>query len=192
MNAELKEFTALCETCRAKKITQRKENLMCHELPEISEKVDTYIFMINGCDYLVTIDNLFNYRGIDKLRYEKAFTTVRKVKSHVEDSGIPDTVISDSGPKFTSQKFSHIPKEWNINVLEAQDQQPRAQSSKRQSQGSRKDSEDSVEGVAQSERKRQKPIPLHLPTETQHQKAALPRKTHTKTRDHEVAQTTRS
>ena len=165
---------------------------MCHELPELSEKVDTYIFMINGSDYLVTVDNLFNYRGVDKLRYKKAFTTARKVKSHFEDSGIPDTVISDSGPKFTSQKFSHFPKEWNITVLEAQDEQPQAQSSKRQREGSRKDSEDSVEGVAHSERKRQKPIPLHLATETQHQKASLPRETHTKTHDHEVAQTTRS
>ena len=50
--------------------------------------------MINGTDYLVTVDNFFNYRGIDKLRYEKAFTTVRKVKRHFEEMSLLTVVQS--------------------------------------------------------------------------------------------------
>ena len=115
MSAEIKEFIAQCETCRTYETRQMKETLMSHEPTDRPwEKLGADIFNIAGTEYLVLVDYFSNFWEIDRLRDTRASTCIRKMKSHFARYGIPDVVISDNGPQFSSEKFAMFAKEWSF------------------------------------------------------------------------------
>jgi len=54
---------------------------------------------------------------VDRLPNTKASTTILKLKSHFARYGIPDQVISDNGPQFTSDKFADFSRTWDFEHL---------------------------------------------------------------------------
>ena len=78
------------------------------------EKVPVDIYNLDNKDYLITVDYFSNFLEIDRLRDTKASTCVRKLKSHFARNGIPDVVISDNGPQFTSSEFVQFGREWGF------------------------------------------------------------------------------
>ena len=105
MSAEIKEYISAREICREFDTTsQARETLMSHEVPSRPwEKIAADIFTLDGKDYLVTIDYYINFWEIDRLPSTKATTTILKLKGHFARYGIPDQVISDNGPQFSSK-----------------------------------------------------------------------------------------
>ena len=63
---------------------------------------------------MVIVDYFSNYWEVDKLQDTKATTTVRKLKAQFARHGIPDIVVSDNGPQFTSDKFNHFADVWGF------------------------------------------------------------------------------
>ena len=51
---------------------------------------------------------------MDKLQDTKATTTVRKLKAQFARHGIPDIVVSDNGPQFSSEKFNQFADVWGF------------------------------------------------------------------------------
>ena len=91
---------------------------MSHEVPSRPwEKIATDIFTLDGKDYLVTIDCYSNFWEVDRLPNTKASTTILKLKSHFARYGIPDQVISDNGPQFTSDEFADFSRTWDFEHL---------------------------------------------------------------------------
>ena len=113
MSAEIKEYITHCEICSQYLAKQAKETLMSHEPTDKPwEKVPVDICNLDNKDYLITVDYFSNFWEIDRLRDTKACTCVRKLKSHFARNGIPDVVISDNGPQFTSSEFAQFGREW--------------------------------------------------------------------------------
>jgi len=54
---------------------------------------------------------------VDRLPNTKASTTILKLKSHFARYGIPDQVISDNGPQFTSDEFADFSRTWDFEHL---------------------------------------------------------------------------
>ena len=108
MSAEIKEYISACKICRELDTTsQAKETLMSNEVPSRPwEKIAADIFTLDGKEYLVTIDYFCNFWEIDRLPNTKAVTTILKLKSHFARYGIPDQVVSDNGPQFSSKEFA--------------------------------------------------------------------------------------
>ena len=104
-SAEIKEYISACEICREFDTTsQAKETLISREVPSCPwEKIAADIFTLDGKDYLVTIDYYSNFWEIDRLPNIKAKT---KLKSHFAHCGIPDQVINDNSPQFSSKEFA--------------------------------------------------------------------------------------
>ena len=119
MSAEMKQYISAYETCRElDSTTHTKETLMSHEvLSRPWEKIATDIFTLDGKDYLVTIDYYSNFWEVDRLPNTKASTTILKLKSHFARYGIPDQVISDNGPQFTSDEFADFSRTWDFEHL---------------------------------------------------------------------------
>lgn len=119
MSAEMKHHISACEICRElDSTTHPKETLMSHEVPSRPwEKIATDIFTLDGKDYLVTIDYYSNFWEVDRLPNTKASTTILKLKSHFARYGIPDQVISDNGPQFTSDEFAEFSRKWDFEHL---------------------------------------------------------------------------
>ena len=91
---------------------------MSHEVPSRSwEKIATDVFTLDGKYYLVTIDYYSNFWEVDRLPNTKASTTILKLKSHFARYGIPDQVISDNGPQFTSDEFAEFSRKWDFEHL---------------------------------------------------------------------------
>ena len=116
---EMKEYISACETCRElDSMTHVTETLMSHEVPSRPwEKIATDIFTLDGKDYLITIDYCSNFWEVDRLPNTKASTTILKLKSHFARYGIPDQVISDNGPQFTSDEFPNFSRTWDFEHL---------------------------------------------------------------------------
>ena len=115
MAAEMKLYISVCETCRElNSTTHAKETLMSHEVQSRPwEKIATDIFTLDGKDYLVTIDYYSNFWEVDRLPNTKASITILKLKSHFASYDIPDQVISDNGPQFTSDEFANFSRTWD-------------------------------------------------------------------------------
>ena len=65
--------------------------------------------------HLVNVDYFFKSSEIDKLRDKNiSICNRQESKEPFSRHGKPETVISDGGLQFTSEKFSHLAKEWNI------------------------------------------------------------------------------
>ena len=120
MSAEIKQYISACEICREFDTTsQPSESLMSHEVSSRPwERVGTDIFTLHDKDYLVTIDYYYsNYCEVDRLPDTKASTAILKLKSHFARHGIPDQVVSDNGPQFTSKEFATFAKTWDFEHL---------------------------------------------------------------------------
>lgn len=77
-----------------------------HPVPERPwSKVGVDLFTISGWTYLVTVDYLSHFYEVDYLPETLSDTVITKLKSHFARHGIPDVVVSDNGPQFSSDVF---------------------------------------------------------------------------------------
>ena len=117
MNAEIREYISGCETCRKFETANPKEPLMSHDIPDRPwAKVGTDLFTFNGREYLLVVDYYSNFWDVDCL-FDDATSKVviRKLKAHFARHGIPDTIVSDNGPQYSSAEFRKFCKSWDID-----------------------------------------------------------------------------
>ena len=127
MNEDIREQTLRCETCEKHATAQPPQPLHPHELTERPwEKVGVDLFTIKGMDYLATVDYLSNFVEVDRLYTSTSITVKRKLMAHFARYGVPDTLVSDNGPQFTSDEFKHFVKEWGINHVTSSPHLPRS------------------------------------------------------------------
>lgn len=119
MNTAVKNFVRQCETCRTFEISQQKETLHPHEVPDRPwSKVGVDLFETNNRHYLVTVDYYSNYWEVDRLESSTTSKAViYKLKQHFARHGIPNTVFSDNGPQFDSDEFRRFARDWEFNHL---------------------------------------------------------------------------
>ena len=67
-----------------------------------------------GQNHLATIDYMSNFIKVDHL-YSTTISAVRaKLQAHVARYGIPDTLVMDNGPLFSSIEFATFAKQCNF------------------------------------------------------------------------------
>ena len=93
----------LCETCSKFQRHNTKESLIPHETPNRpwetlgSDHCDVY-----GQTYLIIVDY---YSGFIEIDHVNDSTSITRLKSQFARYGIPDKLITDNGPQFSSQEF---------------------------------------------------------------------------------------
>ena len=84
-----------------------KEPLIPTPLPDYPwQKVATDLFILKGDTYIVVTDYFSRYPEIIQLKSTTTQSVVTALKSVFSRHGIPETVVSDNGPQFSSQEFS--------------------------------------------------------------------------------------
>lgn len=63
---------------------------------------------------MITVDYYSNFWEVDYLPDTKSNTVIRKLKAHFARQGIPDVLISDNGPQYTSQEFRQFSRRWEF------------------------------------------------------------------------------
>ncbi|XP_062595327.1 uncharacterized protein K02A2.6-like [Saccostrea cucullata] len=118
MNSEIKDLVSKCETCRTYEPSQQKETLISHEIPNRPWSVvgvDLFQSPVSDDQYLISVDYYSNFFEIVRLESTTSATDISKLKQHFARHGIPDKVISDNGPQFTSQQFENFKVKWEFD-----------------------------------------------------------------------------
>ena len=104
-----------CDTCASSSDKQTLEPLHMHEVHNRQrEAVGTYLFIIEGRNYLVTVDYFSKFFEVDYFPETISEAATTKLKHHFARHGIPDKVISDNGSQCSSQHFRTFAKEWDF------------------------------------------------------------------------------
>lgn len=115
MSEQIKTFISKCDIYRAVDPKQQRETLHPHDIAYRPwAKVGTDLFSFRDKDYLITVDYYSNFWEVDYLPDTKSNTVIRKLKAHFAGQGIPDVLISDNGPQYTSQEFRQFSRRWEF------------------------------------------------------------------------------
>ena len=106
-----KQLEALVQTCRecCKHKIQKAEPLQGTTLPTLPWlKVATDLFVWEGKTYLLIVDYFSRYIETCKLSGKTSNEVIRHLKSIFARHGIPQCVMSDNGPQFSSMEFAQF------------------------------------------------------------------------------------
>ena len=118
MNADLKEYISACSICRSHETSQQRETLKPHDVPDRPwAKVGTDLFSISDTSYLIVVDYYSNFWEVDKLDNTDSVTVIKNMKTHFARYGIPDQVVSDNGPQYTSHHFANFSRTWDFEHI---------------------------------------------------------------------------
>lgn len=115
MTSQIRDHVSNCLACRAYDVRQTKEPMMLREVPERPwQKVALDIFAHDGKDYLIVVDYFSDYFEIDALTSTSAQAVINKLRSQFARHRIPEEVVSDNGPQFSSNEFRNFSEKWDF------------------------------------------------------------------------------
>ncbi|RXN16535.1 dynein heavy chain axonemal [Labeo rohita] len=92
-----------------------KEPLICHDIPDRAwAKVGVHLFHFNQEEYLMCVDYFSKFQEIAKLTQTTSKHVVTALKSIFARHGIPEEVVSDNGPQFSSAEFRAFTESWEF------------------------------------------------------------------------------
>ena len=113
INSDIKDIIATCNTCQRHQNKQQSEPLLNHDTPQYPwQKIGTDIFTFREDHYLLLVDYHSHFPVVRELgKSMLAQSIVAHTKSVISEYGIPEVIISDNGPQYSSelyQKFCHV------------------------------------------------------------------------------------
>ncbi|VDI36808.1 Hypothetical predicted protein [Mytilus galloprovincialis] len=111
MSLHISDMVFKCSVCLERRNYNAKESLEPHKIPQYPwQIVATDLFYWNNADYIVIVDYYILYLEVHKLHGTTSTTVINKLKGTFSRLGIPETVVSDNGPQYSSQEFSEFAK----------------------------------------------------------------------------------
>lgn len=116
MKNEIKTTVENCVLCQKFSNSQPAEPLHPHEIIKIPwYKVGCDLFEIDNQKYLLVVDYYSKYVEMEALGINTTSNRIISVlKSMFARHGIPNILISDGGPQFSSEQFEQFSQEWNF------------------------------------------------------------------------------
>ena len=113
-----KEIETMVEkslTCQEYRNAQQKEPLPPHDIPVRPwQMLATDLFVWNNTTNVLVVDYNSNYFEIAKHASTKSSTVIQHIKSIFARHGIPEIVISDNGPQYSSEEFHQFSTIWGF------------------------------------------------------------------------------
>ena len=114
ISRDLAELVSTCEEC-TKAQTQRAQPLTPSPLPDLPwQRAATDLFQWKGAIYVLVVDYYSRYIEIALLGQPTAEEVITRIKSIFARHGIPEVVVSDNGPQYTSQAFEDFAKDYQF------------------------------------------------------------------------------
>ncbi|CAH8595836.1 unnamed protein product [Dicrocoelium dendriticum] len=115
MTGQIRDHVSNCEACRSHDIRQTKEPMMLPDVPDRPWKIVAVdLFWDNGKDYLLTVDYYSAYFEIDLLTTTTTEAVINKLRCKFARHGIPEELVSDNGPQFSSRAFQVFATKWEF------------------------------------------------------------------------------
>lgn len=115
MGKQIEEMIKKCSICQRYQNKPQKENLIQHESPDRPwQKVATDLFQWAGKDYLLVVDRYSGFPEIALLSSTTSDSVITHIKCIFARHGIPEEVLSDNGPQYSSSLFKKFSNEWGF------------------------------------------------------------------------------
>eukprot|EP00057_Strongylocentrotus_purpuratus_P004900 XP_003729725.1 PREDICTED: uncharacterized protein K02A2.6-like [Strongylocentrotus purpuratus] len=115
MNKEIKEWIQTCETCQENSVSQPAQPLMSHPISDRPwSRIGIDLFHHDNENYLIMVCYYSNFFEIEKLQRTTAPAVIKRLKRHIGRYGVPEIIVSDNGPPFSSRDFAEFAKEMGI------------------------------------------------------------------------------
>ena len=115
MNKDILKQYQSCKTCIKNSKSQRCEPLQSHPTPELPwHTVATDLFKVRNSKYLLLVDNYNRFPVLHKLGNTTSRVLVQEMKAVFAKLGVPNVIVSDTGPQYTSAEFKDFMKQWQI------------------------------------------------------------------------------
>ena len=110
----LKQYQS-CKTCIKDSKSQGKEPLQSQPTPELPlHMVATDLFETKNSKYLLLVDYYSRFPVLHKLSSTTSKVLVQEMKAVFAELGVPNVIVSDGGPQYTSVGFKDFTKHWQI------------------------------------------------------------------------------
>ena len=77
--------------------------------------VATELFEIRNSKYLLLVDYYSTFHVLLKLGSTTSRVLVQEMKAVFAELGVPNVIVSDGGPQYTSAEFKDFTKQWQID-----------------------------------------------------------------------------
>lgn len=115
MSKQIAGMVEQCSICLESRMPKTKEPLISHPIPNRPwQTVGTDLFNWNNEDHIVVVDYYSRYLDLEKLKSTTAAAVILKLKKIFAAHGIPEKVISDDGPQFSSKDFENFARAWDF------------------------------------------------------------------------------
>ena len=110
----LKQYQS-CKTCIKYSKSQRNEPLQSHPTPVVPwHTVATDLFKTKNSKYLLILDYYSRFPVLHKLGSTTSRVLVQEMKAVFAELRVPNVLVSDGGPQYTSAEFKDFMKHWQI------------------------------------------------------------------------------
>ena len=115
MAAQITDTVLSCPTCSTHQRCNTKEPLTPHPAPSRPwERIAADLCEVNGRHYLVMVDYYSNFIEVDHLTETTSQKVIECCKCQFARHGIPDVLISDNGPQFSSTLFHQFSEKYQF------------------------------------------------------------------------------
>ena len=99
--------------CQTFSRSQQRETLLPHEVPQGPwEKLGIDFFEFQSTTYLLIADYYSRFPVIRKVRSTNASATTEILKQVLSEYGVPQTVMTENGPPFSSKEFASFANQY--------------------------------------------------------------------------------
>ena len=104
LRKQIEDLVEKCDKC-CKESQNRVEPMILSDVPQRPQQtVGSYLFELNGSNYLLVVDYLSAF--VAKLNNTSSASIVNNLKSIFARHGIPEIVVTNNGPQYSSETFS--------------------------------------------------------------------------------------
>lgn len=118
ISTQLKNKVNSCQSCCELRRAQQKEPLISTPLPDRPwQRIALDLCEHNKQNYLIISDYYSRYIEILHMTTTTSTQVARKLKATFARYGIPDVVVSDNGPQFSSTEFESLARELDFRHI---------------------------------------------------------------------------
>jgi len=109
MNIDIDNLVANSDVCQKYRSMQQAEPLMPNKISSHPwERISIDLFSHDRKDYIVVVDSYSNYPEVLVLPNQTSHSIIQALKSVFSRHGIPQEVMNDNGPCYSSREFANF------------------------------------------------------------------------------------